>query len=147
MKKFCILLLFIFNCSSFADEWYNVPTLPDDDWDRLTWLSSDTNCEIVASKVDLAIRELKTNHFKSINEVQVKDYVGENCKLTKGKVYVLARGLYFCCNGSFGVAKIDNSIFVAYSGLGKTPKYKRSAVVIALTELPNDVYTGVFVTE
>ena len=147
MKKFCIFLLFLFNYSAFANEWYNVPTLPDDDWDRLTWLSSDINCEIVASKVDLAIQELEANNFISINEYQLRSYIGENCKLPKSKVYVLARGLYFCCNGSFGVAQIDNSIFVAYSGLGKTPKFKRSAVVIALSELPSNVYTGVFVTE
>ncbi|MFW8591868.1 hypothetical protein ACOI22_13755 [Glaciecola sp. 2405UD65-10] len=130
-----------------AIEWYSAPELTDKQLESFRWLDSDTNCEVLASKVELAVSVLDTKTFDVLDKGEVQSYASENCDLSNFKHHIIARGLYFCCIGAFGVATVDDKLIVGYSGLGKTPTYQKSAVIVGLNKLPSEVFTVVFVSE
>ncbi|MBF7074586.1 hypothetical protein ISG33_14365 [Glaciecola sp. MH2013] len=144
---FCFVFMLLSAESVAADDWYRAPDLTDEQLESFSWLDSSTNCEVIASKADLAVSALKEDTFLSIDRHEIKKYAGDRCDLQRFEYYILARGLFFCCLGEFGVAKVEDKIVVGYSGLGKTPELQKSAVVIGLNQMPSEVFTIVFVSE
>ena len=147
MRTLSLFLLFIASSVAIAEDWQNVESMPTSSWDTLTWRNNKLQCEIVASKVGWASHALESDSFVSLTPFQVKDYAGEGCNLPKDAKYILVRGIYFGGNGSFAVGETENNLVVIYGGLGRQPKFQKSALVVAVNELPKKVFVGTHVVQ
>ena len=147
MKTLSLVLLILFSNFCNANDWLNINEMPESDWDTLAWKNDEHLCEIVASKIGWANHYLENRSFIQLKPEQVHDYAGASCILPKDMIYVLVRGVYFGGNGSFGIGEVNNNLVVVYSGLSKQPVFKHSALVVAVKELPTQIYVGAHVVE
>lgn len=111
-------------------------------------ISNSDIYEVTASKVDLAIMELKERSFIKISPERAIFYTGHYYICPAHKDPYLVRSVYgHAGTGAFTVKRFGNDLLIEHRSLGHSNIYRKSALVVNLDFQPEQLFIRVRIAE
>jgi hypothetical protein len=122
--------------------------LPPVDTTAVTLIPKQDVCEVLASKMPMAVVTLDSTPVIPLDQIAAISYAGSCAQSSPGTSQYLVRAVYGQRGtGVYSVRRRGDDLLVEHSSLGRTFTYTKSALVVSLPFAPNHVYISVSIDE